>query len=236
MSYTAEKIKAYLGKYKNLPGDAKIYHLSTGGQIFVAGSDAVLEISRETQEYQDTLHTFINSGNLAHYVLGTPETSAENPANATVKFGITDPHHHFIPHAHGVEHWVFSQGFSGCVVFDHARKKALVAKFIPGSMIYIPAMVPHMFYNRSDVPLITLIANGGLGIHHEKYAITKVQAETLVQSERDTTKRQEMAELAGELGLMEDLFTMTHPERDMSVGERISGKLYQLAEYVGASR
>lgn len=231
----AYEIQAYLGRYKDaLPAGTKIYYMSTTGKIFVAGDGLVCEVSGDTREYADTLHTFINPGNLTHYVLGSPETNEENPTNATVKFGITDPHHHFVPHAHGVEHWVLSQGFSGCIVFDRRRERAIVAKLIPGSMIYIPAMVPHMFYNRDDVPLITLIANGGLGIHHEKYAITKAQADALVRCESDPLRKQELAELAIELGSMEDLFAASHPEMDMSISERVSAKLYRVAEWVGA--
>ena len=201
--------------------------------MFVAAGGKVQEVNRDTEEYKDTLHTFINPGNLAHYLLGTPETSEAKPTNATAKIGITDPHHHFIPHAHGVEHYVFSTGFSGCLLFDHVQKKAIVIKMLPGSLIYIPAMVPHMFYNRSDVPLITLIANGGLGIHHEKYAITKEIAENLLKRENDPDTKKELTELSDVLGSMEEIFTTTHPERDMSLREHIAQKLYRLAEYAG---
>lgn len=199
--------------------------------MFVAANGKVEEVSRGTQEYADQLHVFINPGNLAYYLLGTPETSEKNPSNATAKIGITDPHHHFIPHGHGVEHYVFSQGFSGCLLFDYNQKKAFPIKFLPGSLIYIPPMVPHSFYNRSDVPLITLIANGGLGIHHEKYAITKKLAEELLQKESEPNKKQELIKLSNALGSIEELFTATHPERDLSLNEKISKKLYSLAEY-----
>lgn len=236
MSYTALKIERYLDKYKNLPHGCKIYQLSVTGKMFVAENGKVEEVSRGTKEYVDKLHTFINPGNLAYYLLGTPETSEENPSNATAKVGITDPHHHFTPHAHGVEHYVFSQGFSGCLLFDHAQKKAYPIKLLPGSLIYISAMIPHSFYNRSDVPLITLIANGGLGIHHEKYAVTKKLAEELLQKESELGKKKELTELSSALGSIEELFTTTHPEQDVTLNEKISQKLYRLAEHFGLSQ
>ncbi len=227
-------VKAYLGQYAaDLPGGCKMYHISTAGKIFVAADGKVQEISPNTPEYVESLHTFINPGNLAHYLLGTPETSDENPTNATVKFGITDPHHHFIPHAHGVEHWVYSAGFSGCIMFDTEKKRAVIVKCIPGTLVFIAAMIPHLFYNRSDSPLLTLISNAGLGIHHEKYAITEKIAHDLLEREHDSAKRTELYELIGELGSMNILFTATHPEQDMSLREHVSEKLYRLAELVG---
>jgi hypothetical protein len=236
MPYPSTKIRKYLERYKNLPHGCKLYQLSVTGKMFVATNGKVEEVSRGTQEYADQLHVFINPGNLAYYLLGTPETSEKNPNNATAKIGITDPHHHFIPHAHGVEHYVFSQGFSGCLLFDHAQKKALAIKLLPGSLVYISAMIPHSFYNRTDVPLITLIANGGLGIHHEKYAITKKVAEELLQKESEPSSKEELAELSNALGSIEELFITTHPEHDMSMNEKISQKLYRLAEHFGLSQ
>jgi uncharacterized RmlC-like cupin family protein len=199
--------------------------------MFVAADGRVMEVAPETAEYSKQLHLFINPGNHAFYLLGKPETSQETPNNATVKVGISNPHHHFVPHAHGVEHYVFSQGFSGCLLFDHKQKKALAIKLLPGSLIYIAAMIPHSFYNRSDVPLITLIANGGLGIHHEKYAITQEIAKELLSKENTPQKKEGLASLSNALGSIEELFTTQHPERDLSFNERIAKQLYRLAEY-----
>jgi mannose-6-phosphate isomerase-like protein (cupin superfamily) len=236
MPYASRKIKAYLEQYKDLPHGCKLYQLSVTGKMFVAGEGKVQEVSRGTQEYANQLHVFINPGNLAYYLLGNPETSEQNPNNATAKVGITDPHHHFIPHAHGVEHYVFSQGFSGCLLFNHAEQKAFPIKLLPGSLIYISAMIPHSFYNRSDVPLITLIANGGLGIHHEKYAVTKELAEASLQKENDPEKRAELTDLSQALGSIEEYFVSAHPERDLSLNERVARKLYRLAEHFGLSQ
>ena len=181
MTYSSEQIMAYLNKYKGLlPAGCKLYQLSVTGRLYVAADGEVTEVTKDTEEYTAQLHTFINQGNQALYLLGTPETSEENPSNATAKIGISDPHHHFVPHAHGVEHYVFSQGFSGCLLFDHKRQEAFAIKLLPGSLIYIAEMIPHSFYNRSDVPLITLIANGGLGINDDRYAITQMMAEQLL--------------------------------------------------------
>ena len=236
MSYTTLKIRKYLEKYKDLPHGCKLYQLSLTGRMFIATNGTVEEVSRGTQEYADQLHVFINPGNIAYYLLGTPETSDKNPNNATVKVGITDPHHHFVPHAHGVEHYVFSQGFSGCLLFNHDQKRAFPIKLLPGSLIYISAMIPHSFYNRSDVPLITLIANGGLGIHHEQYATTQEVAEELLRKENEPKKKQELIELSKALGSIEELFMTAHPERDLTLNEKISQKLYRLAEHFGLSQ
>ena len=236
MSYRASKIEKYLSKYKDLPQGCKLYQLSVTGRMLVAAGGKVEEVSRGTKEYADQLHVFINPGNLAYYLLGTPDTNEENPNNAMAKIGVTDPHHHFTPHAHGVEHYVFSQGFSGCLLFDHNQKKAFPIKLLPGSLIYISAMIPHSFYNRSDVPLITLIANGGLGINHEKYAITKEVAEKLLKNETNPVKKEELLELSNALSSVEELFTTTHPETDLSLNEKVSQKLYRLAEHFGLSQ
>jgi hypothetical protein len=38
-------------------------------------------------------------------------------------------------------------------------------------------MMPHSFNNRADTPLPLVIANTGMGIDHEEYAITAAMAE-----------------------------------------------------------
>ena len=227
----SEKIVAYLEKYKDLPEGCKLYFLSNSGTIFVAEANKVSKLDQESDDYSNTLHTFINEGNEAHYLLGTPDTNEAAPSNSTVKLGKSEPHHHFVPHAHGVEHYVYSKGFSGCMLFDRDQKKARVIKLIPGTLIYISAMTPHSFYNRSDIPLITLIANGGLGINDDRYAITKDVAEKLIADETDTAKKQQLEELMDELGSIESLYEETRPQEDLSSNEKLSEKLYRLAEY-----
>jgi mannose-6-phosphate isomerase-like protein (cupin superfamily) len=199
------------------------------GRVFVTGNGSVQEITKENKEYGSTLHLFINAGNQAHYLLGSPDTNDAHPNNATVKFGITESHQHFTPHAHGSEHYVKSEGFSGCLLYDHAKKKAFPVKLLPGSLIYIPEWVPHAFYNRSDIPLITLIANGGLGLKDENYAVTKKTAEERLKQMDSGDK--DLEELASVLGSIEELFDATHPERHMDMGEKIASKLYRVAEY-----
>lgn len=228
---TEPKIINYLNHYSNLPKGCKLYFLSTDGNIFIAADNIVSKLDPTSEEFHDQMHVFINEGNHAHYLLGNPDTNEANPTNATVKAGVTEPHHHFVPHAHGVEHYVYSKGFSGYLLFNKERQEVQIIKLPPGSLIYISEMVPHSFYNRSDVPLITLIANGGLGINDEKYAITKETAEDLVKNENNPENRQQLQELISELSLVEDAYEVSQPQKDMSTKERVSKKLFTLAEY-----
>lgn len=220
----------YLEHYKTLPNGCLLYQITSQGKVFVTGNGSIQEISKDSADYHDKLHLFINVGNQAYYLLGTPDTSPENPNNSTVKMGITDSHHHFTPHAHGVEHFVKSEGFSGCLLYNHEKKTALVVKLIPGSMIYIPSWVPHAFYNRSDIPLITFIANGGLGLHHENYAVTRGIAEERLKAMegRDDNNLKELAQV---LGSIEEFFGKTQPQSDMSTQEKVAQQLYKVAEY-----
>lgn len=207
-----------------------MYQITTEGKIFVTGNGSIAEVSKDVPDYHDKLHLFINPGNQAYYLLGTPDTGPENPNNATVKMGITDSHHHFTPHAHGVEHYVKSEGFSGCLLYNHEKKTAVAVKLIPGSMIYIPGWVPHAFYNRSDIPLIILVANGGLGLHHENYAVTKEIAEKRLKDMQSKGDKN-LEELARVLGSIEEFFDRTQPQHNMDAQEKIAQKLYRVAEY-----
>ncbi len=230
MNYSRKKVFQYLEHYKNLPGGCLLYQITSEGRIFITGNGSIQEISKDNSDYHDKLHLFINPGNQAYYLLGNPDTSESNPNNATVKMGITNSHHHFTPHAHGSQHYVKSEGFSGCLLYNHNKKTAFAIKLIPGSLIYIPGWVPHAFYNRSDIPLITLIANGGLGLHHEDYAITKKVAEKRLK-EIKNTKDQNLKELVDVLGSIEDFFEKTQPQKDMDAREKFSKQLYKVAEY-----
>ena len=232
MAYSEKRLLQYLERNKTLPGGTLLYQMTTDGKIYVTGNGTIQEVSKDNVDYNDKLHLFINPGNQAYYLLGNPDTSEKNPNNATVKMGVTDAHHHFTPHAHGSQHFVKSEGFSGALLYDHDKKKAFVIKLLPNSLIYIPAWIPHAFYNRSDVPLITLIANGGIGIHNEDYAVTKEIAEQRLEALRE--KGDENLEvLIATLGTLEDFFEKTHPEQDMDAQERVASKLYKVAEYFG---
>lgn len=231
MSYSRERVLRYLGHYKVLPQGVLLYQITRDGKIYVTGDGKIQEVSSDEKDYQDKLHLFINPGNKAYYLLGSPDTSPERPNNATVKMGITDSHHHFTPHAHGVEHYVKSEGFSGCLLYDHEARKAFPIKLLPGSLIYIPGWIPHAFYNRSDIPMITLIANGGLGLHHEDYAVTKTIAEERLGSIKDEQEKRNLKELSEVLGSIEKLYEAAHPEQDMDTREKFAEKLYRVAEY-----
>lgn len=225
-----ETCTAVFGAIQNSTGGGLLWQLTTDGHLYVTGGGKIEEISKESKDYHDKLHLFINPGNQAYYLLGNPDTSETNPNNATVKMGITDAHHHFTPHAHGSQHYVKSEGFSGAMLYNHDQRKAFVIKLLPGSLIYIPAWVPHAFYNRTDVPLITLIANGGIGIHNEDYAVTKEIAEKRLREQRHGRDKN-LEELISVLGILEEHFDDTHPEQDMDAQEKIASKLYKIAEY-----
>ncbi len=228
--YSKEKVFQYLEHYKTLPSGCLLYQITQNGKIFVTGNGSINEVSKDSPDYQDKLHLFVNPGNQAYYLLGNPDTNEKTPNNATVKMGITDSHHHFTPHAHGSQHYVKSEGFSGCLLYNHDKKIAFAIKLIPGSLIYIPEWIPHAFYNRSDIPLITLIANGGLGLHDENYAVTKEIAEKRLK-EMSGNGDKGLEELVKVLGSIEEFFDKTQPQKDIDTREKISKKLYKVAEY-----
>lgn len=119
---------------------------------------------------------FIDDGQFTRYFIGSPATSEENPANATYKLGIVRPHSAFTPHAHGVEHFVLSMGYSSCGLYDLEAERMVHVRLFPGSLLRIPGMLPHSFNNRAGDPLLLLVANTGIGIDHVDYAITAAQA------------------------------------------------------------
>jgi uncharacterized RmlC-like cupin family protein len=120
---------------------------------------------------------FIDPGQAARYFIGDAATSPQRPSNATYKLGIVRPHSAFTPHAHAGEHFVLSLGYAGCGLYDERIEAPVLVRLGPGTMIRIPARLPHSFANRAGTPLLILAANSGYGIDHEDYAITADAAE-----------------------------------------------------------
>jgi hypothetical protein len=120
---------------------------------------------------------FIDAGQRARYFIGDAATSPERPSNATYKLGVVRPHSAFTPHAHGGEHLVLSLGYASCGLYHAESDSSVRVDLTPGTLIRIPAMMPHSFGNRAGSPLLILAANTGFGIDHEDYAITASDAE-----------------------------------------------------------
>jgi hypothetical protein len=133
----------------------------------------------------DNLLPFIDPGQAARYFVGDATTSPQRPSNATYKLGIVRPHSAFTPHAHGGEHFVLSLGYAACGLYDERTGSPVVARLAPGTLIRIPALMPHSFANRAGTPLLILAANTGYGIDHEDYAITADAAEQRMSDELD---------------------------------------------------
>jgi hypothetical protein len=125
----------------------------------------------------DNLLPFIDPGQAARYFIGDAGTSPQRPSNATFKLGVVRPHSAFTPHAHGGEHFVLSLGYAACGLYDAVTESALAVRLGPGTMIRIPALLPHSFANRAGTQLLILAANSGYGLDHEDYAITAAAAE-----------------------------------------------------------
>jgi hypothetical protein len=152
-----------------LPAGVEIYSFPADGQAIRRTDAGVAE--------PDGFLPFIDSGQRARYFVGDAATSPERPSNATYKLGVVRPHSAFTPHAHGGEHFVLSLGYASCGLYDPGADSAVRVALTPGTLIRIPAMMPHSFGNRADGPLLILAANTGFGIDHEDYAITASAAE-----------------------------------------------------------
>jgi uncharacterized RmlC-like cupin family protein len=151
-----------------------IVDLPAGVEVYTLGVDGAARLG--SGELTGFLR-FIDDGQRARYFIGDRATSPQRPSNATYKLGVVRPHSAFTPHAHGGEHFVLSLGYAACGVYDEQRQAAVQIRLSPGTMIRIPALVPHSFANRSAHPLLVLAANTGYGIDHEDYAITAAAAE-----------------------------------------------------------
>jgi hypothetical protein len=154
-----------------LPDGVQIYTFGADGSVVVRDSRGAAPLGPGKD-----LLPFIDDGQFARYLIGDAKTSPERPSNATYKLGLVAPHSAFTPHAHAGEHFVLSLGHASCGLYDAARDRVGTLALTPGTMIRIPAMLPHSFGNRAGHPLLILAANTGFGIDHEDYAITAEQA------------------------------------------------------------
>ncbi len=171
-----------------LPSGVEVYTFGAGGDVVVRDERGAAPLGPGAG-----LLRFIDDGQFARYLIGDAKTSPERPSNATCKLGLVAPHSTFTPHAHGGEHVVLSLGQASCTLFDAARGRVSALRLAPGTMVRIPAMMPHAFGNRSARPLPILAANTGFGIDHEDYAITAGQA----RERGDGELAAALAELAG---------------------------------------
>lgn len=184
-------VAKYLERLKaTLPHTATLYVFSPDGVVYAVSRDCVrrLDPTRRAEDCVEMLR-FIDSGQYTQYLIGSAATSDHNPANATFKLGFVRPHSAFTPHAHGAEHFVLSMGYASCGLYDHERATVAHVRLIPGSLLYIPALMPHSFNNRADSPLPLVIANTGMGIDHDDYAITAAMAEERARSGDETAAR-----------------------------------------------
>ncbi|GIJ44496.1 hypothetical protein Val02_13820 [Virgisporangium aliadipatigenens] len=161
--------------------------LPAGVEVYTLGGAAAPLVARGDESGPlDGFDDFIDDGQLARYFVGDRATSPERPSNATYKLGVVRPHSAFTPHAHGGEHFVLSLGYASCGVYDAARERPVRVPLTPGTMIRIPALLPHSFGNRDGRPLLILAANTGYGIDHADYAITAEEAERRALAVQDS--------------------------------------------------
>jgi uncharacterized RmlC-like cupin family protein len=232
MNWGAQKIRENLQKHAHLPAGCKLYQMSITGRVFVAGNGEVKELSRKEAEYHDTIHTFINAGNTAHYLIGTPDTSQKNPANATVKVMMMEPHNHFIPHSHGTEHFIYCQGYAGCLLYFEETRRVFPVFLKPGMLIYLTPMVPHAFFNRVNAQFVALVSNTGLGINHEEYAITAEKAGAFAGQQTDPKQKEYYLNMQQELQKLEQFYPTFDIPGSLTFQEKVGRGLYRLAEYI----
>lgn len=161
-----------------LPTGAEVYLLDPHGTIHCITRGDVRSLRPHTNvNDRQAFLRFIDDGQFTRYLIGDAATSEQHPSNATYKLGSVQAHSAFTPHAHGAEHFVLSQGYASCGLYDWTQQRVVHVRLFPGALLRIPAMMPHSFNNRADDPLLLVIANTGMGIDHEAYAITAAQAE-----------------------------------------------------------
>ncbi len=220
------RVAKYLERLKaTLPNTATLYVFSADGVVYAVSRDCVrrLDPTRRAEDCVEMLR-FIDSGQYTQYLIGSAATSDHNPANATFKLGFVRPHSAFTPHAHGAEHFVLSMGYASCGLYDHERATVAHVRLIPGSLLYIPALMPHSFNNRADSPLPLIIANTGMGIDHDDYAITAATAEERARSGDETAAR-----LVAALRQLEAEMAVDRLHVEVSWRERIALLLRRLA-------
>lgn len=212
---TEEEKNKILESYMVIPEGTSITQLFSDGTMYVVRNGSVEEVTEEGSQ----LHKFISDGNLALYLEGNPDTSDNNPNNATAKFGITRPLGHFEPHVHGSKHKVTTLDYGGGILLADNRGDIVNIDLLPRAMIDIEGGVPHSFYNRSHKHLSTLIVNSGLGINNENYAI-----------KRDEALTRGDVELAETLARMED--KITDEIKKLSEAEKLGLTLLLTAEKI----
>ena len=201
-----------------LPAGVEVYSFPADG--------AAIRRTRTGVAQPDGFLPFIDAGQRARYFIGDAATSPERPSNATYKLGVVRPHSAFTPHSHGGEHFVLSLGYASCGLYDVGAERGVRVVLTPGTLIRIPAMMPHSFGNRAGNPLLILAANTGYGIDHEDYAVTASAAEAR-GAENDT-----FPALAKALRALE---ADNEPET-MTWRERIAGRLRRAARRLEAPR
>lgn len=208
-----------------LPCGATLYVFSPDGIVYAVSRECIrrLDPTRRAEDCTDMLR-FIDSGQYTQYLIGSAKTSDKNPANATYKLGFVRPHSAFTPHAHGAEHFVLSMGCASCGLYDHERESVAHVRLIPGSLLHIPALMPHSFNNRADDPLPLVIANTGMGIDHDDYAITAAMAE-----ERARGGDEAAARLVTALRQLEAEMAVDRVHVEVSLRERLAMLLRRLA-------
>ncbi|GAB1516561.1 cupin domain-containing protein [Actinophytocola sp. KF-1] len=201
-----------MSEVAGLPAGVEVYRFGADGTCTVTDAAGARPLGTDEE-----LLRFIDDGQLAHYFVGDARTSPDRPSNATYKLGVVAPHSAFTPHAHGGEHFVLSLGHASCGLFDERRDTAVDLRLTPGTMVRIPAMMPHSFGNRAGTPLLILAANTGFGIDHEDYAITAAEAD-----------RRGAVELAKALLALAE----RTPDRTTTWRERVASGLRRLASRV----
>jgi mannose-6-phosphate isomerase-like protein (cupin superfamily) len=172
------------------------------------------------------VYSFPVDGAAVRRAAGDAGTSPLRPSNATYKLGVVRPHSAFTPHAHGGEHFVLSLGYAACGLYDTATDATLQVRLGPGTLIRIPALLPHSFANRAGTPLLILAANTGFGIDHEDYAITAAAAENRSGPELDYPA------LAKALRALEN----APPAGPLTRRERLAHRLRRLAARLEVTR
>jgi hypothetical protein len=181
-----------------LPPGVEVYSFTADGEALLVNRDGTADLGSAND-----LLRFIDDGQAARYFIGDQATSPLRPSNATYKLGIVRGHSAFTPHAHRGEHFVLSLGFAACGLYHPDRQAVLDVRLPPGTMIRIPAMLPHSFANRAGRPLLVLAANTGYGIDHDDYAITAVEAERRATAEPAAGPAEDYPALAKALRALE---------------------------------
>jgi uncharacterized RmlC-like cupin family protein len=208
-----------------LPSGAVVLHCGAHGIAYLVRSGCVEALDPTRGPRRVDLLPFIDPGHFTRYLIGAADTSDENPSNATFKLGIVAAHRGFTPHAHGAEHFVFSTGYAACALYDAARDVVAHLRLAPGSLLHIPAMMPHSFSNRAVAPLLLLVANTGMGVDHEDYAITAAQLDARAAAARPADQA-----LAAALRRLEAALPGPHEQPRLSWRERLGHRLRAVAE------